>query len=84
MSLNHKLTKVLLVLPGTQVVSVCNRNLTSPEGHILSPGYPEYYPGPADCSWRISTERKYSQMEFIDNAKINYLLSVFLQRGKIL
>ncbi|XP_055352669.1 uncharacterized protein LOC129598672 isoform X3 [Paramacrobiotus metropolitanus] len=41
---------------GSQVISVCNRNLTAPDGHILSPGYPEYYPGPSDCSWRISTE----------------------------
>ncbi|XP_055352668.1 CUB and sushi domain-containing protein 1-like isoform X2 [Paramacrobiotus metropolitanus] len=53
---NEVLEVKFACIPGSQVISVCNRNLTAPDGHILSPGYPEYYPGPSDCSWRISTE----------------------------
>ncbi|OWA53904.1 hypothetical protein BV898_18323 [Hypsibius exemplaris] len=53
---NESLNVRFACIPANQVISICNRNLTSPDGHILSPGYPEYYPGPSDCSWRISAE----------------------------
>ncbi|GFR11645.1 uncharacterized protein TNCT_689331, partial [Trichonephila clavata] len=32
----------------------CNSKITSGEGYIASPGYPQYYPKLNECSWTIS------------------------------
>uniref|UniRef100_A0A6Q2X998 CUB and Sushi multiple domains 2 n=1 Tax=Esox lucius TaxID=8010 RepID=A0A6Q2X998_ESOLU len=32
----------------------CGGNITSDNGTVFSPGYPEEYPGSADCTWLIS------------------------------
>ncbi|KAF8782139.1 hypothetical protein HNY73_012464 [Argiope bruennichi] len=32
----------------------CNSKITSGEGYIASPGYPQYYPKLRECSWTVS------------------------------
>ncbi|KAG5855860.1 hypothetical protein ANANG_G00001150 [Anguilla anguilla] len=40
--------------PFPRCEATCGGNVTSDQGVILSPGFPEDYPSPADCTWLVT------------------------------
>ncbi|CAK8686175.1 unnamed protein product [Clavelina lepadiformis] len=43
--------------------AMCGGNITSGDGHLSSPSFPNFYPSNVHCVWRISTDVPNSQLE---------------------
>ncbi|GIX96220.1 uncharacterized protein CEXT_426791 [Caerostris extrusa] len=43
-----------IIIAESNLNKFCNSKISSREGYIASPGYPQYYPQLTECSWSIS------------------------------